>query len=189
MNNLLNATIEIVEMTDKAGQYGLIKKIKGKNIESGQTNTSTVYDKKKDGSTSTAWTQLQSIMVGETVTVGYAEQQGTMPDGKPFTSRIVRNIDKDMGAGMSNYLEHTKTAPQPEKPRTGQNIASQRESGEAFGKRLAINGFVNSMLASGKTPLEVEQHLEELLSLEDEIEKALNPIRSNIKVNSREVQI
>jgi len=28
MNQLINATIEIVEMSDKKGQYGLLKKIK-----------------------------------------------------------------------------------------------------------------------------------------------------------------
>src|SRR5215216_6214086 len=94
MSELINATIEILEMTDKKGQFGMIRKIKGKNLETNQTNLYTVYDKKKDGSTSTAWTQLQDIQVGETVSVGYVEQAGTMQDGTPFTSRIVRAFDK-----------------------------------------------------------------------------------------------
>jgi hypothetical protein len=120
---LLNATIEIVEMSDKKGQYGLIKKIKGKDIESGQTNTYTVYDKKKDGSISAAWSQIQSITVGDTVQVGYAEQQGTMDDGKPFTSRIVRNFNKDIGNGVRQYQSSQPT----KSPNTGQNTASQSE--------------------------------------------------------------
>src|ERR1044071_151457 len=121
MNQLINATIEIVEMSDKRGQYGLIKKIKGKNIETGQTNTYTVYDKKKDGSISAAWSQLQDIQVGETVSVGYAEQQGQMQDGTPFTSRIVRNFDKTIGEGRKQYLSNNP-APQVEKPGIGQNF-------------------------------------------------------------------
>jgi hypothetical protein len=121
MSELLNITIEILEMTDKKGQFGMIRKIKGKNLETGQTNTYTVYDKKKDGSTSTAWTQLQDIQVGETVSVGYAEQAGTMQDGTPFTSRIVRAFDKDLGNGRKNYIGHNP-APLAGKPSQGQNL-------------------------------------------------------------------
>lgn len=118
---LLNATIEIVEMSDKRGKFGLIKKIKGKDIESGQTNTYTVYDKKKDGSISAAWSQLQTITIGDTVSVGYTEQQGQMDDGTPFTSRIVRNFNKDIGNGVRQY----QSSQQLKSPRSEAPMRSQ----------------------------------------------------------------
>lgn len=174
MNTLLNTTIEIQEMSDKLGKFGPIKKIKGKNIETGQANTYTVYQTKQDGSISTAWTQLQTISVGDTVNVGYVEQSGVMQDGKPFTSRIVRNFDKDLGNGRKNYVQHNPPAP-VQSPSQGQNIAPQRESSEAYGKRLAIHGMVNGLLASGMLFPDVIKSLPGLIQLEDEIEKALNP--------------
>src|SRR2546423_6471035 len=148
MNQLINATISIVEMSDKRGQYGLIKKIKGKNLETGQTNTYTVHQTKKDGGFTVAWEQLSGISIGDTVSVGYAEQSGTMQDGTPFTSRIIRNFDKTVGEGRKQYIQHNP-APQAQSPRINDSGASQRESSEAFGKRLAIHGMVNGLLASG----------------------------------------
>src|SRR5215208_938853 len=133
MNQLINATISIVEMSDKKGQYGLIKKIKGKNLETGQTNTYTVYDKKKDGSISAAWTQLQDIQVGDTVSVGYAEQAGTMQDGTPFTSRIIRNFDKDLGEGRKNYTQ-SNPAPQAQSTSQRANIAPSGVSRDEFSR-------------------------------------------------------
>src|ERR1044071_274353 len=181
MNQLINATIEIVEMSDKRGQYGLIKKIKGKNIETGQTNTYTVYDKKKDGSISAAWSQLQDIQVGETVSVGYAEQQGQMQDGTPFTSRIVRNFDKDLGNGRKNYTQHNP-APQTETPRTGQNNASSGLSQAEFSRRLGIQGHLNALLSNPSIYPHINNYphtyypiIEIAIEIEDELEKQLNP--------------
>ena len=141
--DLLNATIEVMEMSDKKGQYGFIKKIKGKNIETGQANTYTVYDKKKDGTTSTAWSQLSEINVGDTVQVGYAEQKGTMQDGTPYTSRIVRNFNKDIGNGVRQY----QTSQAVKSPRTGQSGASGKVS-EAKWDEIAVGKCQTAFLAA-----------------------------------------
>lgn len=63
-------------------------------------------------------TQLKSITVGDTVQVGFAEKSGQMEDGTPYTSRIVRNFDKDLGNGRKNY--------QANQPQNSQPGASQR---------------------------------------------------------------
>jgi hypothetical protein len=191
MNQLLNATIEIVEMSDKLGKFGPIKKLKGKNIESGQTNTYTVYKSKQDGTDSAAWTQLQSIAVGDTVSVGYAEQAGTMPDGKPFTSRIVRNFDKDLGNGRKNYVQHNPAPPAQSKP-ISQNMKPSEPLGrnwerEAYEKCCSI--WAAALLGNGKTVTPVE--LDGFNSLFQAIKKSGEKhfeIKGNIKVNSSEVQ-
>jgi hypothetical protein len=138
---LLNATIEIVEMSDKKGQYGLIKKIKGRNIESGQTNTYTVYDKKKDGSISAAWSQLASITIGDTVQVGYAEQQGTKDDGSPYTSRIVRNFNKDIGNGVRQYQSQPKESPRTDRSTT----SSEGSRDDLIIRQVAFKGVIELM--------------------------------------------
>lgn len=130
---LINATIELVEMSNKKGQNGLIKKIKGKNIETGQTNTYTIYQTKADGSTSVAWNQLENINVGDTVQVGYAEKQGTMQDGTPFTSRIVRSLNPDIGNGHRQYVGSQST----KSPNLGQNNASSEPYKERNWEREA----------------------------------------------------
>jgi hypothetical protein len=183
MSELLNATIEIQEMSDKKGQYGLIKKIKGKNLETGQTNTYTVYDKKKDGSTSTAWTQLQDIQVGDTVSVGYAEQSGTMQDGTPFTSRIVRAFDKTIGEGRKQYIQHNG-APLAGKPSQKANIASSGQSDDYWDKKAYkqclwnywLNGKRNGVDINSKLfPGEVDLVWEVFKQIENDAEKRFNP--------------
>lgn len=198
MNPLNNATIEIVEMSDKKGQYGLIKKIKGKNLETGQTNTYTVYDKKKDGSISAAWTQLADIQVGDTVSVGYAEQTGIMTDGKPFTSRIIRNFDKDLGNGRKNYTQ-SNPAPQAQSTPSEANLSSSvglkarndydtpKLSQAEFSRRLGIQGHLNALLSNPGITVPYSEMIKHAILIEDQLEESLRP-KSNIKVNSVEVQ-
>ena len=188
MYPLINATIEIQEMSDKLGKFGPIKKIKGKNIETGQTNTYTVYKSKQDGTDSAAWTQLQSLGVGAVVSLGYAEQPGKMPDGTSYTSRIVRNFDLDLGNGRKNYVQHNPP-PQQESPRTGQNTHSSGLSQAEFSRRLGIQGHLNALLSNPNVypASKPDIVLSAAILFEDQLEELLRP-KSNIKVNSAEVQ-
>src|SRR5690349_4878813 len=171
MNNLLNCTIEIQEMSDKAGKFGPIKKIKGKNIETGQTNTYTVYKSKQDGSDTAAWTQLPSIQVMDTVSVGYVEQPGKMTDGTPFTSRIVRAFDKTIGEGRKQYVQHNP-APQAQSTPQRANNASQGLSQAEFSRRLGIQGHLNALLSNPSFYAKPELDLiEKAIRIEDELEK------------------
>jgi hypothetical protein len=53
---------------------------------------------------------------------------------------------------------------------------SNGETKEAFGKRLAIHGFVNAMLSTGITPQAIDGTLiQDLLSLESRLDTFLNP--------------
>jgi hypothetical protein len=176
MNQLINATIEVVEMSDKAGKFGPIKKIKGKNIETGQTNTYTVYKSKQDGTDSAAWGQLGSINVLDTVSIGYAEQPGKMPDGTPFTSRIIRNFDKDIGEGRKNYTQ-ANPAPQAQSTPQRANIAPSGVSRDEFSRRLGIQGHLNALLSNPNiTPVLPYPHIIDLaIGLEDSLESKLNP--------------
>lgn len=70
--------------------------------------------------------------------------------------------------------EGTSPLPAQETPLRSQNNASQRESSEAFGLRLAIHGMVNGLLAGGHSPQDVSVMLPELFGLEEDIEKRLS---------------
>ncbi len=162
-NPLLNKTITVSAKEEKLQGGKPVMKIKDQN-----NLTYTVYKTKQDGTTSVAWTQLADLNLGDNVQIGYAEQQGEY-EGKAVTYRTIRSFNKDIGQGMANAQAQGKTTPQ------GHNNESDRESSKDFGKRLAIHGMVNGMLASGMTPEGVESALPSLLKLEESIDKALNP--------------
>lgn len=202
MADLFNAFIEITEegKTSK-GQYGLIKKIKGKDIETGQTNTYTIYETKQDGSISEAWkTYNNGALLGQTVAVGFATKEGTLQDGTPFTQRIIRSIDLDIGNGMKNArtLNTTNTPSQSHSPVSGANrgataqsegfksfpFKSQdpNESQKQFGRRLAIQGHINALLSNPSMVMPTSdlqfdwsRIVKLAIQIEDEAEKQINP--------------
>src|ERR1051326_5831195 len=121
---LTNAVIHLTEESGKSkGQYGLILKLKGRDVQTGKTNTYTIYELKQDGSISAAWAAYNSgELLGQTVQVGYATKTGTLQDGTPFTQRIIRTIDIDVGNGVAN-----KVAQEPQQAESfnlGHSVAS-----------------------------------------------------------------
>jgi len=84
---------------------------------------------------------------------------------------------KLMSIFPSDQAPAPSTPPQTESPRyeaaTASQGASGRGSNDAFGRRLALHGMVNGVLAAGIPPKEVKKLLPDLVELEDEIEAAL----------------
>lgn len=161
MDKLLNKAITISGKEEKLQGGNPVVKIKDeKNL------TYTVYKTKQDGSESVAWQQLQELNLGDTVQIGFVEDFGEY-EGKKVTYRTIRNFNKDIGEGMVN-------ASQSKSSNTGHSGASQRESSEAFGLRLAIHGMINGLLAGGHSPQDVSVMLPELFGLEEDIEKRLS---------------
>lgn len=167
-NKLLNKVITISSKEEKASTYGPMVKIKDEN-----NLTYTVFQRKQDGTTSTAWEQLQSLSLGSTVQIGYVEQPKTTPDGKSYMARTIRNFDKDIANGMQNAGGYQTPAP-AQLPRSEANKGLKNGSNDAFGKRLALHGMVNGLLANPNMGIEdVKNCLPELVQLEEAINQAL----------------
>jgi hypothetical protein len=146
MDNLLNATIEITEEAGKQkGQYGLIIKFKGKNLDTGKLNTYTVYQTKADGSVSVAWEQYEKLSIGDTVEIGYQEQTGQAQDGSPFTRRVVRNFNPDIGNGRKQYAS-SQTVPKPAPG--GKSEATEPIKDAAFWERQAYEKCCSIWIAA-----------------------------------------
>lgn len=130
MSDLSNDVTAIASKTEQPGKFGPSMKIIGENKK-----TYWVNKFNKDGTVSKAWEKMPDV--GDTVQISY---QGTMkpkPEGKgEYESRTVRFFDSDIGNGVANA----------QTPRYEPNSASQRESSEDFGRRLAVHGFLNAQI-------------------------------------------
>lgn len=132
------------------------------------------YDKKKDGSETSAMGQFRSmgLKVGDVVNIAYEEQQKEY-QGKPYTDRRVI------------WFRETNTSPlalsgsQPgESPRGEAPTRSQGASSDAFGRRLAIQGHINALLSNpsilGSLSMDFASIVAVAMEIEDEAEKQLN---------------
>lgn len=128
MSDLFNKVITVKAKEEKAGPFGPLMKIKDQDGK-----TYTVFKTKKDGSVSVAWEQMPELEA--TVQIGYAEEDGEY-EGKPFKRRTIRSFNADIGNGVANAKE-TRYEPLS---------ASQSESKEDFGRRLAVHGFLNAQI-------------------------------------------
>jgi hypothetical protein len=119
MSDLLNKVIQIASKEEKPGPFGPMVKIKDQDGK-----TYTVFKTKKDGTTSVAWDGMPAV--GDTVQVGYAEEDGEY-EGKAFKRRTVRSFNADIGNGVANT----------EKQRSEPSTASQSQSDDKFWDKKA----------------------------------------------------
>ena len=127
----------------------------------------TLWIKLSDGSRNTqAYDQFKiaDIMVGSTVEISFNSENKTFVNEQQkaikYTERSV------VGFREANYQNAEKTAPKREYQTT-----EPTESREDFGRRLAIHGMVNGMLASGMKPQDI--NITDLIRLEDKINEVL----------------
>jgi hypothetical protein len=149
-NKLLNKVITISAKEEKLSQYGAMVKIKDEN-----NLTYTVYQKKRDGSISTAWGQQVNLPVGSTVQIGYVEEAKEY-EGKGYMARTIRNFNLD--------LVGSNTPPPAEKPRVEAPRASQGTSGRDFDKEavgkcqsLFLQAYLQAGHTFGEAKLQVTQ--------------------------------
>lgn len=177
-NKLLNKTIQISAKEEKLQSGKPVVKIKD---EKGLTYT--IYKFKKDNSVSIAWEQMEKLSLGENVFIGYVEEINDSPEYGKVTYRTIRTISTDIAQGVANYQSQTET------PHSVADFKPQTPSNDAYGRRLAIHGMVNGLLASGTKPNQID--LTELLILEDKIEVALTgtpPVSPDIADMAREME-
>jgi len=147
-NDLIKKVIEVTDITEKRYETGKQAKIKdASNL------TYNVYEKKQDGTTSAAWTALDKVNIGATVEIAYVEQEKEY-EGKPYTARTIRMINQDIGSGVKN-TQPISISFESQTPRTVSNNGSQSKGNDEFGKRLAVHGFVNALIASGTKPNDI----------------------------------
>lgn len=102
MDKLFNKTITVSSVEIKSSQFGQMAKLKD---EAGKTYT--VYEKKKDGSTSEAWKNLPAV--GVLVMIGYASEMKEY-EGKPYEARTIRSFNTDIANGMANHSAQGKSS-------------------------------------------------------------------------------
>lgn len=136
MSDLSNKVIQVASKEEKAGPFGPMVKIKDQDGK-----TYTVFKNKKDGTTSVAWEQMPAV--GDTVQIGYAEEDGEY-EGKPFKRRTARSFNSDIGNGVANT----------QSPRTEANIASSGKQDETFWDKKAYKQCLwGYWLAGNRTDL------------------------------------
>ena len=164
-NQSKTITISKVEMTsfDTGNQY---------KITSSEGVKYKFYNTKKDGNPTVAFKQFQDmgIKIGSTVEVWYKELAKEY-EGKPYTDRIIASFREAVGRPAQATKQELKKEIQ-------YNIEQQPKDEKFWqerGRRLALHGFINGRLVN-HTIAEVKAEINELLALEDEIDKKLAPI-------------
>jgi hypothetical protein len=161
-NKIAIITIESIVPSD----YGVKLNAQDKKVYN-------VSKTKKDGTPSVAWQQLTDMglkgtdpisgTAGSTVEIWYREVENSHGG----TSRYISSFKETNGVPTS---APTVT----ETPRHGANIASQGGSQDDFGRRLALHGMVNGLLAGGASVEQAREALKSLLSLEEAINAELS---------------
>jgi hypothetical protein len=158
-------TIQEIQMkTVKSGSKYALRDHEGKTFN--------FFTTKQDGSDTQVYSQFKNmgLKTGSTVTIGYVEDEFEI-DGKKVISKKIINFRELSG-------EPSQTAPQEKSSHTEANRGQSGHFNDAFGRRLALHGFVNGMLASGATVDVIKRDLPALLSLEDAIDIELSVVRT-----------
>lgn len=180
-------TIQEISMKSvKSGNRYVLKDHEGKTFG--------FFTTKQDGSDTQAFAQFKSmdLRVGNTVTVGYVEDEFEVNDNGVQKSVISKKIISFRELNG----EPSQTALADQTGRGGAPRASQEtfnrttENGnDAYGRRLALHGFVNGMLAGGATVETIARDIPALLRLEDTIEKALSEVRPVSPITEDELPV
>ncbi len=107
---------------------------------------------------------------GDNVVITYSKSVGA-------NDKIYRNVRSIHQSSRfpSAILKGSPSAVAPKTAPVSQNTASQGKSDD-FGRRLAVHGMINGILASGVKPFDVTtETIRAVISLEDRIDLALKP--------------
>ncbi len=166
MGQIINKTIKIESIAIKDGRYS-IKDSEGKSFsffqfKNGTKETTQAYEQLNNGN------HNGPFVKGDYAFIGYSENASVARDGQPITYRNIVSIMPAQGGQAEPRAE----APSPSNP--GGDREPEMESRKDFGRRLAIHGMVNGLLASGEAPARVAGMLQELIKLEEAIDAELN---------------
>ena len=156
-NQIAIITIESITPSD----YGVKLNAQDKKVYN-------VSKTKKDGTPTVAWNQLSDMGLKGTDPIA-----GTPGSTVEIWYREVPNSHAGISRYISSFKETNGVPTVTETPRHEPNIAPQRESQDDFGRRLAIHGMVNGLLAHGMDITAVRAYLPKLITLEDAINEEL----------------
>jgi hypothetical protein len=122
---------------------------------------------------SEAYGSLKAYKIGESFGVEYGEKEESFVAKEGKTINFTRRTIYKILPLVSNPSASQAQPASPSRSKTGPSM-TEYESREAFGKRLAIHGMVNGMLAAGATIETIVKDLPALLKLESKIDLALN---------------
>lgn len=109
-------------------------------------------------------------------TIGYTEI--VKPDNQG-ANRIYKNIISMFPSDGVPEAQTVSAAPSQPSP---VYVSTDVESKEAYGRRLAIHGMANGLLAGGHKIEEVKSNLPQLFDLENSIEKLLSSRKEEDKI-------
>lgn len=148
-SDLLSVDTTIVKSEDKGTQV---------LVTDSNNNYYSFFKTKQDGSPTAASNTFSLASNGQPVSIVYKEV--------PYKGKTLRSVVKFRAqeAGRPSPAQPPRT-PQYEQRSAGASVTPSTQDG--FGKRLAIHGFINGMLANGAQPaLITSDTLQELDALE-----------------------
>jgi hypothetical protein len=176
MDKILNdaITIESVEQKNdritlvdhNKNRYGFWATRKAKDEEGNPVIDQAGNQVMEDSAPMTQFKNM-GLKKGMTVRIGYVIEPYTDKMGVSRESKKIINFQETNDSP-------SQTPPPAESSNDGANRGHSGESRDAFGRRLAIHGFVNGMLAAGATIETVVNDLPALLELEAAIDHALD---------------
>lgn len=183
MNDIINKDIQVGNIEAKMASTGNMKYV----ITDSQKNKYYFFQKNKDKNTGQpvdcdvyqSFTGM-NLKIGDTCNIGFTEEAKSFTNQKGelinYTDRFILGLREANGAVPSSAPS------QPQTPRTVANPAPQRESSDAFSRRLGIQGHINALLSNHEVVAglvlsnEVVKTVVQLaIQIEDEAEKQLNP--------------
>lgn len=132
------------------------------SLTDSENNKYSFFTTKQDGSETQAFNTFKTsknggqLGVGDYCRISYKEDSKTNQYGKTVVYKTI-----------VSFLGGIKAPANVQKPITEPKI-------DLYGKRLALHGMVNGLLASGKLPHEIAPMLQDLINLEEALEKALS---------------
>lgn len=175
MNNIINKDIQIANIEAKMASTGNMKFI----LTDSEKNKYYFFQKNKgvDCDVYMSFTGM-GLKIGSSCYIGFTEEQ------KSFTNQKGENITYTdrfiLGLREANGVPATSAPSQPQTPRSVANFAPQKESSDAFSRRLGVQGHINALLSnpnyySPENPFDISLLIKEAIAIENEAEKQLNP--------------
>jgi hypothetical protein len=189
MNNIINKDIQVASVEAKMASTGNMKFI----ITDTEKNKYYFFQKNKgvDCDVYMSFTGM-GLKQGDVCHIGFTEEAKSFQNQKGetinYTDRFIVGLREANGAPARSAM------PQPKTLVSAANLTSQKESGDAFSRRLGVQGHINALLSNpsyydpNNAPT-IALLVKEAIAIEDEAEKQLNPsaFRQAVQVRAPKV--
>jgi hypothetical protein len=178
---ILNKAITIQEIQLKQTTGGSKYAIKDH-----EGRTFNFFTTKKDGGDTSVFAQFKNmgLKIGDTVLIGYVEDEFER-EGKKVISKKIINFRETNDAP-------SQTTATGQSFNGGANRGQSGHSGDAFGRRLGVQGHINALLSNpnyygGQLGAPISAVVSEAIAVEDEAEKQLSPLRQAVQAHAPSV--